>query len=145
MRSEAWPGVPGEPQAGRALSGAHLRCAGAVRHPGVWTVRLPWRGEDAAGSARRYSDGRRWRHGVRRPRCRRRPAAPLPPRLLSLRSHRDPHRVPPSGRCCLSSLRPSPGARPAPPRQARPGHAPVGATPSSPVQGGRGPPDSEET
>lgn len=123
VRSEAWPGVPRELQAGRALSGAHLRCAGAVRHPGVWTVRLPWRGEAAAGSARRYSDRRRWRHGVRRPCCRRLPAAPLPPRLLCAPTEIPAASLPPAAAASLACAQ---AQAPAQPHPAPPGHASVG-------------------
>lgn len=112
-----------EPQAGRALSGAHLRCAGAARHPGVWTVRLPWRGEAAARSVRCYSDGRPWRHGVRRPRARR-PAAPLPPGLLCAPAEIPAASRPPAAAATLACAK---ARAPAPPRPARPrprrGHA----------------------
>lgn len=138
-RTEAWPGVP---------RGARGRRDAVRSSPAMCWRRASSRCVDSTspmarrsrGRIRpRYSDGRRWRHGVRRPHSRR-PAAPQSRSRLG--SAPLPPRSPPRPACPPAAVVSPAGAQaplPAPPRPARPGHAPDRATPSSPVQGGRGP------
>lgn len=118
VRSEAWPGVPGQ------VPG---RPGAEQSSPAMCWRRASSRCVDSMSPMARRSRGR-----IRPPLLRRTPLAPWspqaplpPPRSLDaawapLHSHRDPRRVPPAGRCCLSSRRPGPGARPAPTSQATP-------------------------
>lgn len=130
-RSEAWPGVPG---------GAPGRPGAERCSPAMCWRRASSRCVDSTSPMARRSRGPIGPLLLRRtPLAPWSPQAPRPPprspaaAWAPLCSRRDPSRVPAARRCCHSSLRPGPGARPAPPRQAPP---PPGPRP--PLQSGAG-------